>query len=175
MGNIMSTARILVPLSFISLVLSVGCFGSGGGAQPGLVHPAKLAERPAVTQVISSANLPDQTAWPLVLAALKERNVKIRLADPAREEAISEWIDVKDARCGAYPTSHALLDCRVQFDVRLQSITDRASSVTVSYHEECFDPQLFNLECPGSNAERMLLDLADGVRVMLDANTPPIK
>lgn len=144
-------AFFLLPLLFIT-----ACHKTEKVPEPA---PAAPEQKVPVTQVVQTVNVPAGSAWPLIINTLKNRNLAIKLADPKKGQILTEWVEVQDELCGTVPPTHARLACRVHLVIGLQPITPRASSFSVNYYEECYDRKSLNLECPGSNAEKLLLSV----------------
>ncbi len=152
----------------LSLFLCAAC-SSKPPAPPAATGPkaALKVEKPAITQIVQTFNVPIDSAWQLIMDTLHLANRSIKLADPDKHQILLDWVPVQDALCGVNPPSGAMLSCRVQILIRLQSLTDKASAFTVSYLEECFDYKSLNIECPNSNAEKLLFQIAEEMKTAL--------
>lgn len=153
-----------LPILLASLILVSGCSS----------HQAKLAseenittqKRQAlpITQVVQTMNLPYHRAWDTLIQILAQRGIKTDLADKKKGEIQSEWISIRDRLCGTYPSYNAPLSCRVRYSMKLEPITRKASSFTINYVENCRERQHLNLECPGSNAEKIMMLIVDDIK-----------
>jgi hypothetical protein len=151
----------------LPLALTIACHKTEQAPEP--VHAAPEQKLP-VTQVVQTVNVSFDSAWPLIISTLKNRNLSIKLADPSKGQILVDWIEVRDELCGSLPRTHAQLSCRVRLVIGLQSISARASSFSVNYYEECYDRKAMNLECPGSNAEKILLSVTEDLKRILGAS-----
>ena len=119
----------------------------------------------AISEVSLSMNLPSDTAWANVHAILERQQITISQENRHEGKIETDWKQLTDYLCGAYGTSNAPLECDVRFWFHVTPISGSASSVKIRYEEVCRDVPGGTLECPRSNAERLLLGIARDIEV----------
>jgi hypothetical protein len=118
----------------------------------------------AISEVAQSVNIDVITAHNTMLEIFKQRRIKILKSIPQQGLIVTKWLPIVDMLCGSYPRSGAPLSCEVEYRVKTMPITEVASTVRIGYTERCSGLESQRFECPGSNAEKLMLGVISDLK-----------
>jgi hypothetical protein len=118
----------------------------------------------AISEISQTMNISSSAAWENVLNVLNRYKIPAVHADRAEGRIDTDWIRVSDTMCGMYGAEGAPLSCEVRFGIKVSPISGVASSFKIRYEEVCRDLPNGTLECPDSNAERLMMAIAADVK-----------
>ncbi len=114
----------------------------------------------AISEVSQSMNVASNAAWANLHAILDKYKLRIERKNEREGDIETDWTPITDYLCGAYGRSKAPMNCDVRFWFSVTPISGVSSMVKIRYEEVCQDVPGGKLECPNSNAERLMLAIA---------------
>ena len=157
--------RVLSSAAALSFVVLSGCFYSDDPTLPPGEAPTLQDKQHSIQKISQTLNLTVDETFASVLEVLRLKNVVVIETDKAKGVIKSDWVPMSDSLCGVYPNSKAPLPCDTQYSIEISSITPVASSFTISYVERCTSNSQLFVDCPKSNAEKLLLDIVDTLKL----------
>ncbi len=152
-------------LRYLTLSILLTCVAC---SQKPLVDPDTLTTKKdtpmAISEVAQSVNVNNATAHATVLEIFRQRRIGIHASNPQQGIIVTKWLPIVDSPCGSYPRSGAPLSCEVEYRVKTQPITAVASSVRIGYTQRCDGMESQRFECPGSNAEKLMLGVISDLK-----------
>ena len=120
----------------------------------------------AITKIVQTVNLPAADNWGAVNDILKQRGIPVAESDTNTGKIVTQWVPIIDSPCGVYPASGAPLSCQVRYTAEIQGLGPVASSFTIEYSEFCTGKEKQPLECPGSNAEKLMIAIVQDLKTL---------
>ena len=111
------------------------------------------------SKISKTVNQPEALVRSKLVKALSDKKIAIQSGSSSGEIILSKEIDIEDSPCGSYPSDSAPFECIVSFKFELKSLTPVASSISGTYTEICPEYSTDEIECAGSNAEKILSDI----------------
>ena len=112
-----------------------------------------------ISQIVLKRNQPFAETWDRALNAVQTRKFPTTVVDRSQGILYTDWIKITDTSCDQHnePTP---LQCRMRFYLEMAEISASSSSFAIRYEEQCDFPGQTAFVCPGSNAEKMLFEIA---------------
>lgn len=155
-------------LRTIGFVFCLGLFFSCSGSDdlPPVLEPLPDRAPPKlpVTEALQLVHLPHHQAWNLIHQVLGARNIRIESSDLTSNSLYTKWEKISDSLCGTRSMNNAPLPCTIRLFATLQPKTKTSTMMHLRYVENCLGQGQSPIECPESNAEKLLMTIVDDVR-----------
>jgi hypothetical protein len=159
-------SNIWISLTLVCLTfLSVSCsLGSEDSSISGERITTRQPERLPITSASQSLNLKYGELFNVVLAVLRNRKIPIAVVDSSNGMIVTRGFDLKERLCGSAGADRVPLQCNLTYTVKVKTVNQVASKFVISYQENCSNYALGSLRCPGSRAERLMLNIVEDIK-----------
>ena len=143
-------------------IIAIAFLGCGDSKSPPPA-PKPVIELP-ISEVQQNANRDFDSSWARILAGLAQRNIPVQLVNKEIGRIVTAWVPMNDFNCTKVSHDELPLRCRTQYIYAISPIGDTASSTSIRYMEVCQDQGEVIIVCPGSAAEKLLVELAEDLK-----------